>query len=160
MFNNDELNRQYSRIAALIVKAKEFEPDDELRSHLTKYICVLCSGFIENSVYHAFSDIADKSCTPSCVLTYTKAQLYKIQNANAEKIRELSKSFNPNWYDGIRDFLQAENRGSAINYILKDRHNIAHGRDSDITIAQLENHLKKTIEVIKYIETEMMEAST
>lgn len=159
MFNNVELNKQYNRITTLIVKAKQFEPDDELRSHLTKYICILCSGFIENSVYHAFSDIADKSCPPSCVLTYTKAQLYKIQNANSEKIRELTKSFNPDWHDGIRDFLQEENRGSAINYILKDRHNIAHGRDSEITIGQLEIYLKKTIEVIKYIETKMMEAS-
>lgn len=159
MFNNAELNRQYGRITTLIEKAKQFEPDDELRSHLTKYICVLCSGFIENAVYHAFSDIADKSCTPSVVLTYAKTQLYKIQNANAEKIRELTKSFNPNWHDGIRDFLQAENRGSAINYILKDRHNIAHGRDSDITIGKLETYFKKTVEVIRYLETEILEAS-
>lgn len=159
MFNNSELNKQHTRIRTLIEKAKQFEPDDELRSHLTKYICVLCSGFIENSIYHAFCDIADKSCTPSVVLTYTKTQLYKIQNANAEKIRELTKSFNPNWHDGIRAFLQEENRGSAINYILKDRHNIAHGRDSDITIGKLEDYLNKTVEVIKYIETEMTIAS-
>lgn len=154
MFNNPELNTQYNRILQLIVKAKEFEPDDELRSHLTKYICVLCSGFIENSIYHTFTDIADNSCTPSVVLTYAKAQLYKIQNANSEKIRALTKSFNPVWHDLIRDYLQENNRGAAINYILKDRHNIAHGRDSDITILKLEGYLNKTTEVIKYIETE------
>jgi hypothetical protein len=102
MFNNLELNRQYSRISSLIEKAKEFEPDDVLRSHLTKYICVLCSGFIENSVYHTFSDIAESICPPSVVLTYTKSQLYKIQNANAEKIRALAKSFNPDWDERIK----------------------------------------------------------
>lgn len=156
MFNNPELNRQFARISTLIEKAKEFEPDDELRSHLTKYICVLCSGFIENAVYHAFSDIADRSCAPSVVLTYAKAQLFKIQNANSEKIRDLTRSFNPAWHDGIRDFLQTENRSSAINYILKDRHNIAHGRDSDITIANLEGYFKKAVEVVRYLETEMV----
>ncbi|NJN28743.1 MAG: hypothetical protein HC819_23560 [Cyclobacteriaceae bacterium] len=159
MFNNTELNRQYNRISKLIEKTKQFEPDDELRSHLTKYICVLCSGFIENSVYHAFCDIADRSCAPSVVLTYSKAQLYKIQNANAEKIRDLTKSFNPEWHDGIRNYLQTDNRGSAINYILKDRHNIAHGRDSEITIGKLEEYLKKTVEVIVYLETKMDETS-
>lgn len=155
MFNNPELNIQYNRIQQLILKAKEFEPDDELRSHLTKYICVLCSGFIENSVYHAFTDIAENSCEPSVVLTYAKSQLYKIQNANSEKIRALAKSFNPEWHDLLRDYLQEENRGAAINYILKDRHNIAHGRDSDITIIKLENYLNKTTEVIRFIETEL-----
>jgi hypothetical protein len=155
MFNNSELNIQYDRIALLIVKAKELEPDDELRSHLTKYICVLCSGFIENSVYHAFSDIAENNCSPSFVLTYTKSQLFKIQNANSEKIRALTKSFNPDWHDPLSDYMQAEDRGAAINYILKDRHNIAHGRNSDITIDKLENYLNKTTEVIRYLENEL-----
>ncbi len=159
MFSNLELNRQYNRIAGLIAKAKEFEPDDVLRSHLAKYICVLCSGFIENSIYHTFSDIAENSCTPSVVLTYTKSQLYKIQNANAEKIRALAKSFHPDWDEKIKNYLQENNRGAAINYILKDRHNIAHGRDSDITIAKLEEYLNKTVEVIKYIEDEIHKAS-
>lgn len=158
MFDNSELNREYDRIKELIVKAKEFEPDDELRSHLAKYICVLSSGFIENSIYHTFSDIADKACTPSVVLTYTKAQLYKIQNANSEKIRALAKSFNPDWHEPLKDFLQEEGRSSAINYILKNRHNIAHGRDSDITIGRLEEYLRKTTEVIRYIETNIKEA--
>lgn len=155
MFNNIELTRQYNRITALIEKAKEFEPDDVLRSHLTKYICVLCSGFIENSIYHTFSDIAENACPPSVVLTYTKSQLYKIQNANSEKIRDLAKSFNPEWDEELRLFLQENNRGAAINYILKDRHNIAHGRDSDITIVKLEEYINKTVEVIKYIEDQM-----
>lgn len=159
MFSNAELNRQYNRISSLIREAKRFEPDDELRSHLTKYICVLCSGFIENSIYHTFSDIADSTCPPSVVLTYAKSELYKIQNANSEKIRALAKSFNPDWHDLLRDFLQEENRGAAINYILKDRHNIAHGRDSDITIIKLEEYLKKTVEVIKFIEDELNKAS-
>lgn len=158
MFDNIELNKEYDRIKALILKAKEFEPDDELRSHLAKYICVLCSGFIENSIYHTFSDIAKKSCPPSVVLNYTKAQLYKIQNANSEKIRNLAKTFNSDWGEPLKEFLQQDDRSSAINYILKNRHNIAHGRDSDITITKLETYLQKTIEVIRYIETDIKEA--
>lgn len=161
MFSNTELTKQYSRIVNLIYKAKQFEPDDELRSHLAKYICILSSGFIENSIYHTFSDIAEKSCQPSVVLSFTKGQLYKIQNTNTEKIKALTKSFNPKWWEnGLCDFLQKENRGAAINYIFKDRHNIAHGRDSDITIDKLEIYLNKTIEVIKYIETDMINTTT
>jgi len=93
------------------------------------------------------------------VLTYTKSQLYKIQNANSGKIKALAKSFNPDWHDSLKYYMQEENRGAAINYILKDRHNIAHGRDSDITIAKLEGYLNKTVEVIKFIENELITAS-
>jgi 1,2-phenylacetyl-CoA epoxidase catalytic subunit len=160
MFTNSELTKQYKRIQNLILKAKEFEPDDELRSHLAKYLCVLSSGFIENAIYHAFSDIAQKSCQPSVVLTFTKGQLYKLQNTNTEKIKEVTKAFNPEWWEnGLRDFLQQDNRSTAINYIFKDRHNIAHGRDSEITIDKLEEYLKKTVEVIQYLENELEKAS-
>lgn len=160
MFANNELTTQFAKIQNLILKAKTFEPDDEIRSHLAKYLCVLSSGFIENAIYHTFSDIAQRSCPPSVVLTYTKGQLYKLQNTNTEKIKEVTKSFNPEWWEnGLRDFLQNENRSTAINYIFKDRHNIAHGRDSEITIDKLEEYLKKTVEVIKYLEDELEIAS-
>ncbi|TNE72359.1 hypothetical protein EP331_07320 [bacterium] len=160
MFVNSELTKQYKKIQNLIVKAKEFEPDDELRSHLAKYLCVLSSGFIENAIYHTFSDIAQKNCHSSVVLTYTKGQLYKLQNTNTEKIKEVTIAFNPKWWEnGLRDFLQQENRSTAINYILKDRHNIAHGRDSEITIDKLEEYLSKTVEVIQYLENELESAS-
>jgi len=160
MFSNNELTKQYTKIQNLILKAKTFQPDDELRSHLAKYLCVLCSGFIENAIYHTFSDIAQKNCHPSVVLSYTKGQLYKLQNTNTEKIKEVTKSFNPIWWEnGLRDFLQQDNRSTAINYIFKDRHNIAHGRDSEITIDKLEEYLTKTVEVIKYLEDELEKAS-
>lgn len=160
MFANNELTTQFTKIQNLITKVKTFEPDDEIRSHLAKYLCVLSSGFIENAIYHTFSDIAQRSCQTSVVLTYTKGQLYKLQNTNTEKIKEVTKSFNPEWWEnGLRDFLQDENRSTAINYIFKDRHNIAHGRDSDITIDKLEEYLVKTVEVIKYLENELENAS-
>ncbi len=126
-------------------------------SHLAKYLCVLCSGFIENAIYLTFSDIAQRNCPPSSVvLTFTKGQLYKLQNTNSEKIKEVTKSFNPDWWEkGLKDFMQQDNRSTAINYILKDRHNIAHGRDSNITIDKLEEYFSKTIEVIQYIENKM-----
>ena len=160
MFSNNELTKQYTKIQNLILKAKTFEPDDELKSHLAKYLCVLSSGFIENAIYHTFSDIAQKNCNSSVVLSYTKGQLYKLQNTNTEKIKEVTKSFNPIWWEnGLRDFLQQDNRSTAINYIFKDRHNIAHGRDSEITIDKLEEYLTKTVEVIKYLENELEKTS-
>ena len=152
MFNNEEINRQYRKINVLITVIKTLEPEDEMKSHLTKYVCVLCSGFIENSVYYVFSDIAEKGINNCVALTYAKSQLFKIQNANSEKIRALAKSFNANWGEPLTTFMSLNERSAAINYILKDRHNIAHGRNSDITIDRLEERLLKFTEVLLYIE--------
>lgn len=158
MFNNLELNNQYNKINNLIVLAKEFEPDDELRSHLSKYICVICSGFIENSMYHTFSDIIDRVCEPSVVVQYTKKQLYKLQNTNTGKIRDVAESFNTDWWENkLKVFLHENDRAGSINYIFKERHNIAHGRNSEITINILENHFSKAVDVIKYIENSLVD---
>ncbi|MGE5480702.1 MAG: HEPN domain-containing protein [Chloroflexota bacterium] len=155
MFRNTELNKQYRRLEALFQIAKTFEPDDEIRAHLAKYLCVLCSGFIENSVYFTLCDISEQECQPSVVLTYTKSQLKQLQNTNSEKIRKVISLFNPIWEKKITSFMQEENRGSALNYIFTDRHNIAHGRDSNITIGVLEEYFSKVVQIIKYIENDM-----
>jgi len=155
MFNNQELNRKLIRIQDLIAEVKErFEPDDELRSHLAKYICVLTSGFIENAVYHVFGDMIEGETESEMLLSYSKSQLLKVQNPNSEKLRNLTKSFNPDWLNDFKNYLQDENRGAAINYILKDRHKIAHGKDSEITITTLEGYLQKTVDVFSYLEQE------
>lgn len=152
MFNNNELNKQIIKISGLIEKTKLLDPDDELKSHLAKYICVLCSGFIENAIYHAFSDIAQNDAPDTITFSYAKNQLYKVQNANSKKIMEITTSFKSEWKEPLGKFLQQNDRASAINYILTDRHNIAHGRDSNITISKLELYFKKSIEVIQFIE--------
>ena len=155
-FTNLELNRQLRKLNELFLTTKNYEPDDDLHIHLTKYICVLCSGFIENSIFQVFSDIATKNSTAGIVLSYTKSQLLKLQNTNSEKIRKLAKSFNANWYTPLNEYLQENDRGAAINAILKSRHKIAHGKDSDITIRLLESYMIKTIEVIIYLETNLV----
>lgn len=49
---------------------------------------------------------------------------------------------------------QDEERSAAINYIIKDRHKIAHGKDSDITLARIKDYHNKTIEVITYLKNQ------
>ena len=152
MFINEELNRQLHKINKLIKQAKTFNVDGELQAHFTKYICIRFSGFIENAITITFTDIAAKSCDSGVSFNYIKSQLFKIQNANSEKIRNLARAFKTSWHDILRDYMQIDNRGSSINYILKDRHNIAHGRDTTVTLRQLEQHISKALQVIVFIE--------
>lgn len=153
MIQNIELNKQYQRIETLIHRTESvFEPDDELLSEMAKYICVVCSGFLENTLYEIFSDYVKKETSSSTLISYSEKCLSKIQNPKKQAMIDLSKSFNPIWGDELDAFLDQEERGSSINYIITERHRIAHGDDSQITIGRIKIHLKRIQEVVEFIE--------
>lgn len=109
MVRNIELIRQADQIYALISESeRKFEVDDELRSHIAKYVCILCSGFLENAVYHIFYDWVCSKVPHEYIESYVGNMLNKIQNPNSEKLRDVVKLFNPDWDPPLREFLQAE----------------------------------------------------
>lgn len=81
--------------------------------------------------------------------------LKKVQNPDSERLRNIAKLFNPDWDPPLKEFLIAEERSSAINYIIRDRHKIAHGGDSDITLLSIKTHFDKAVEVMSFIEDQL-----
>ena len=157
MFINTDLERQYIRLNNLITNTRDsFEPDDELQSHMAKYLCILCSGFLENALKLTLSDFAEQRTEDEMIIAYVKSQLSRINNPNARKIRETAKIFSNEFDDSLRDFMQVNDKASAINYIITDRHKIAHGKDSDITIRKIEDYFDKVVEVFVYIEQDLL----
>lgn len=155
MIHNEELRKQSEKIIALIESAEStFEEDDEMRSHIAKYVCILCSGFLENAVHFIYTDYVKKETASPSVISFATITLNKIQNPNSEKFRNIAKSFNAEWEPVLATFLQAEERSTALNYIIRDRHKIAHGKDSDITLKRIKEYHNKTVEVIKYLEVQ------
>ena len=155
MIHNSELKKESEKILRLVEIAEDtFEEDDEMRSHLAKYICILCSGFLENAIHYIYSDYIKSETESSTVISYSTISINKIQNPNSEKFREIAKSFNVDWEPELREFLQNEERSTALNYIIRDRHKIAHGKDSEITLGRIREYHNKTVEVIKFVEAQ------
>lgn len=155
MIHNLALRRESDKILKLIEKAEEtFEVEDEMRSHMAKYICILCSGFLENAIHYIYSDYIRSETASVPIISYSSISINKVQNPNSEKFREIAKSFNPDWEVELREYLQDEERSTAINYIIRDRHKIAHGKDSDITLARIKEYHLKTVEVAKFVESQ------
>jgi len=153
MIENLELKKQSEKILGLIATALElFDEDDEMRSHLAKYICILCSGFLENSVSTLYLDFVKDETKSLPVRTYLSVALKGINNPNSEKLRAVAKNFKPQWETELNEFMQKEDRSTSVNYIIKDRHKIAHGQDSEITLARIKEHHLKSLEVISFIE--------
>lgn len=153
MIHNEELRKQSERILRLIKSAEDsFEEDDEMRSHIAKYVCILCSGFLENAVHSIYVDYVKKETASPSIISFATTNLNKILNPNSEKFRAIAKSFRADWEPVLTRYLQEEERSTALNYIISDRHKIAHGKDSDITLTRIREYHLKTVDVIKYIE--------
>ena len=153
MIYNTELKKESEKILKLIKDSEDsFDEGDEMRSHLAKYICILCSGFLENAVHYVYSDYVRKETKNSSIISFSTITLNKVQNPNSDKFKEIAKSFNLEWEPKVNIFLQQEERSTALNYIIRDRHKIAHGKDSDITLKRIKEYHNKTVEIVKFIE--------
>jgi hypothetical protein len=81
--------------------------------------------------------------------------LRTVQNPNAEKITIIARSFDVHWASALEKFLEENGRKDAIDSVMNNRHQIAHGKDVGITIPQVSEYLEKSIEVLEFIETQV-----
>jgi len=146
------LSSQHQRLHWLISQASQFENDQfELQAHWARYVCVLASGFLENALVEVYSHYA-RSCANPVVANFVESTLGKIQNPKASRFLQTAGAFNKTWEESLGVFLSSEGRKEAIDAIMANRHLIAHGKDSGITLARMKEYLSKSIEVIEFIE--------
>jgi len=135
-------------------QASVFQSDQlELQAHWARYLCVLAAGFLENALAEIYSTYA-KSCASPSVSNFVESVLAKIQNPKANKFVDTARAFDPRWVDNLTTFLLNEGRKDAIDAVMSNRHLIAHGKDSGISLARVKDYVKKSIEVIEFIEVQ------
>lgn len=148
------LTSQHQRLSWLIAQANGLPADQiELRAHWARYICVLSSGFLENSLKEVYSYYA-RSCSAPAVGDYIESQLERVHNPKASRFVETAQAFNKRWANDLTIFLEDDGRKEAIDAIMANRHQIAHGKDSGITLARVSDYLAKSVRVIEFIETQ------
>lgn len=146
------LSSQHQRIVWLIGQANELPLDQlELRSHWARYICVLSSGFLENALREIYSRYA-RSCSTPAVANYVEARLDWVQNPKASRFIETAQAFNKQWAVDLEAYLGQAGRKEAIDAIMANRHQIAHGKDSGITLVRIKDYLDKSVGVVEFIE--------
>jgi len=151
---NRELTRQLQKLRALAKKAGDSSLSDlELQAHWAKYLCVLVAGFLENSLVEIFSEFVSAASSPA-VARFATSRLENIQNPKAQRFVEVSGAFDESWGPELEAFLADNGRKDAIDSIMSNRHLIAHGSSSGITLARVNQYLDKCVEVVDFIETQ------
>lgn len=147
-----ELVRQHQRLISLFSKTTTATSSDfETQAHWANYLCVLSAGFLENALYEVYSQYCRK-CSNASVARYTSKQLARIRNPKAGRFLEIAESFQPQWKTQLEAFIDDNGRKDAIDSIMSNRHRIVHGKDTNISIVRVNDYLKKSIEVVEFIE--------
>jgi hypothetical protein len=115
----------------------------------------LLAGFLENAIVEIYGDFA-KSAASEPVTRFANVSLRRIQNPNADRFVQTASSFNDPWGATLSAFLDENGRRDAIDSIMANRHHIAHGRYSGITIARVKSFLDRSLEVLEFVEKQCM----
>ncbi|WKW11936.1 HEPN domain-containing protein [Pseudogemmatithrix spongiicola] len=152
---NREITRQVQRIKALLKKVDEASAGNvELQSHWARYACVLMAGLIENAYAEVYSAFV-KGNAQAPVASYATHMLSSVQNPKTKRFLETSERFKPSWRSELEAFVDQDGRKDAIDSIMANRHLIAHGSDSGITMARVRTYLDKALEVMEFIENQL-----
>lgn len=136
-------DKQLATLKSLFEKTRELHDKPiDFQAHWAKYICVFMAGYIENTVREIFVDISQKSSSEA-VANYVTSSLNKLQNPKSHSIVKITRTFKKKWGDDLESYLKEQNRAEAIDGVMSNRHLIAHGKDSGVTIGRLSEWLEK-----------------
>lgn len=132
--------------------------DIEIQSNWSKYICVLVSGYIEESLRILFFEYAKNNSNPK-IRRYVDSHIRRITNCKNSKIIEVLDYFSTDWVNDYKSKIARRETvtnqiGDAIDSVIANRHQIAHGKNiglSHAIIRKYYNDVKIAIDVLNTV---------
>ena len=146
------LYSEKQRLDTLFSRLKEFLGDEELAAHWSRYLCVLLSGFIENTMRILLTSFAKEKSHPY-ISNFVAKNLSSITNLNEQRIQQVLGSFSESWRQ-IFEKLITDEQKDAVNSVLANRHSIVHGRSVGISPVRITEYYKQVLQIVDMIETD------
>lgn len=132
---------------ATFARAKKIDPSEiELRADFARHLCVLVSGYLDQTIKNYTAEYVRKRSSPA-VANYVVKSIKNLTNLKSERLKQHVLSFDPAWQTQVES-LVAEERKAAIDSLVDLRHGIAHGQPDDVTLARVENYYKEIVKVV------------
>jgi RiboL-PSP-HEPN len=145
------------RIDTLFSKVASISnPADQ--SEWSKYLCVLVSGFIEESLRVLLEEYTRTHSAPN-IQNFVEKQIGNITNCKTSRILEVLSKFSQDWANDFSNQIQATSSiadeiKNSIDSVIANRHDIAHGRNVGITYTRIFNYynnIKKAVDILDTI---------
>lgn len=149
-----ELTAETQKIQHVFDLADDLPYEEEILSHWARYLCVLTAGLIETTTRLLFGQYARIHSSPEAA-NFVVHQMKYQTNLNTEKLRQLLGAFSDKWQ---RDFDQAitDEQKDAIDSVIANKNNIAHGRPVGISLVRVKEYHAKVAEVINWVSREVL----
>ncbi len=150
-----DITQRLQQLRQLIDRTSDASEGITLQGHWGRYLCVVAAGFLEHSLQTVYSEYAQRSASPN-VARFVSKQLGRISNPKAERFLQTAGAFNREWRNELSDFLSDDPHlaKDAIDSIMNNRNNIAHGQLANITPARVRDYLDRSVKVLEFIETQ------
>ena len=152
---NPALSLRLRHVRELIDRTGAATQDVELQGHWGQYLCIVVAGFVETGLQTLYSGFAERSASEH-VARYVRGRLERVTNPNARRFVEVARSFSPRWGDQLEEYLDLDtyrgSRKNALDSIMNNRNQIAHGGSVGITVHYVRNYLDLSVEVLEFIE--------
>lgn len=141
----NEVRRRKARLSAVIDSIDGAGLAPELTSHYARYLCVLLSGFAEQSVKELVTHYCRTSANPK-IQRYVGQQLKRLRNIDHEKLKQLVEAFDVQWWSELA--ARYPDELSAFDSVATLRNNISHGGDAGVTMATLKQYFGQVSTVV------------
>lgn len=148
MTGRGEVERQKQKLEATFKRASSLS-DAELLSDFARYLCVLVSGFLEQSVIELTLEHV-RSHSHGSVLRHVDSRLRQWRTPNSKRIIDLLGSFETAWRTDLEAYLVDEYK-AAVDSVVDLRNAIAHGRFAGITMATVHDYYTRVNKVVDHI---------
>ena len=150
---NSKVTQKLNELQWLIERTSQATEDISLQKHWGRYLCVMAGGFLEYGLKTIYSDFAASASSPH-VANFVSQRLARVANPNAQRFVGVARSFNQSWGEQLEEYLGngPGSRKDALDSIMSNRNQIAHGGDVGISVHRVRELLARSIPVLEFIE--------
>ena len=145
-----QLVKYKDHLDSLFEKGSSLSDDPELLANWAKYLCVLVSGFVEESVRVLVINYAESRAAPE-IGHFVGCRIRKFQNPKMSNILTLLGGFSEELRSQIESATEGELK-DAVDSVVQNRHLIAHGRSVGISFVTIRDYYKRILSVVEHLE--------
>ena len=127
-------------------RAGGLHADGELLSDFARYLCVLVSGYVEQTTVELLIEYA-RTHSDTRIQRHVERGVRRVTNLNTQRLIDLVGTLDPAWRTELEKFIVDEYK-DALDGIVALRNNVAHGRYVGVTMLRANEYYMRVKKII------------
>lgn len=146
MTGRAEVARQRRQLDTTFARARDLHADVELLSDFARYLCVLVSGYVEQTTIELLIEYARTHSDPR-IQRHVERGVRQVTNLNSQRLIDVVGTMDPAWRSELEDFIVDEYK-DALDGIVALRNSVAHGRYVGVTLSRATAYYTRVKKII------------